>query len=132
MTMTSAAAPALSTPSSAEKYRLPIFVTENGLGAADQLVDGQVNDDYRIKYLADHVLTMKEAITDGVEMIGYCAWSFSDLLSWLNGYRKRYGFVYVDRDDDGPKELKRIPKASYYWYQKLIADNGADVQEKHD
>ncbi|MCH4057995.1 MAG: glycoside hydrolase family 1 protein [Lactobacillaceae bacterium] len=115
-----------------EKYRLPIFVTENGLGAADQLVDGQVNDDYRIKYLADHVLTMKEAITDGVEMIGYCAWSFSDLLSWLNGYRKRYGFVYVDRDDDGPKELKRIPKASYYWYQKLIADNGADVQEKHD
>jgi Beta-glucosidase/6-phospho-beta-glucosidase/beta-galactosidase len=67
-------------------------VTENGLGAADQLVDGQVNDDYRIKYLADHVKTMKEAITDGVEMIGYCAWSFSDLLSWLNGYRKTLWF----------------------------------------
>lgn len=110
-----------------EKYRLPLFVTENGLGAVDELVDGKVDDQYRIDYLAQHVKTMKEAITDGVEMIGYCAWSFSDILSWLNGYKKRYGFVYVNRDDDSQKDLKRIPKASYYWYQQLIAQNGAQI-----
>ncbi|MFD1430855.1 glycoside hydrolase family 1 protein [Lacticaseibacillus mingshuiensis] len=112
-----------------EKYRLPLFVTENGLGAVDQLANGEVDDQYRIDYLAAHLRTMKEAITDGVEMIGYCAWSFTDLLSWLNGYRKRYGFVYVDRDDDGPKQLRRIPKKSYYWYQQIIAQNGAQITE---
>ncbi|WP_225046596.1 glycoside hydrolase family 1 protein [Lacticaseibacillus kribbianus] len=111
-----------------EKYRLPLFVTENGLGALDKLEDGQVNDDYRIAYLEDHVRTMKEAVTDGVDLIGYCAWSFSDILSWLNGYRKRYGFVFVDRDDDGPKDLRRIPKKSFYWYHDLIQDNAAGIQ----
>ncbi|WP_461225291.1 glycoside hydrolase family 1 protein [Lacticaseibacillus suihuaensis] len=111
-----------------EKYRLPLFVTENGLGAKDELVDGQVNDDYRIAYLEDHVRTMKEAITDGVDLIGYCAWSFSDILSWLNGYRKRYGFVFVDRDDDSEKDLRRIPKKSFTWYHDLIQTNGAAIQ----
>lgn len=111
-----------------EKYELPLFVTENGLGAADQLVDGQVHDPYRVKYLTDHVRAMKAAITDGVDLIGYCAWSFSDILSWLNGYRKRYGFVYVDRDDDSQRTLARIPKDSYYWYQHLIATNGAEIE----
>ncbi|MFC6316108.1 glycoside hydrolase family 1 protein [Lapidilactobacillus achengensis] len=115
-----------------EKYRLPIFVTENGLGAVDQLVNGQIDDQYRIDYLQAHLLAMKEAITDGVAMIGYCAWSYTDLLSWLNGYRKRYGFVYIDRDDNGPKELKRIPKASYYWYQQIIAENGQQIGAQHD
>lgn len=110
-----------------EKYRLPMFVTENGLGARDELKDGQVNDDYRIQYLEAHVQTMKEAITDGVDLIGYCAWSFTDLLSWLNGYRKRYGFVYVDRDDDSERTMARIPKASYFWYQHLIATNGSEI-----
>lgn len=115
-----------------EKYQLPLFVTENGLGAKDELVDQHVDDPYRIDYLKQHLLAMKEAITDGVDVIGYCAWSFTDLLSWLNGYRKRYGFVYVDRDDDGLRTLKRIPKASYYWYQQVIANNGAEIQPKNE
>ena len=109
-----------------EKYRLPIMVTENGLGAKDQVKDGQVNDIYRISYLKDHVKAMKEAVTDGVDLMGYCAWSFTDLLSWLNGYSKRYGFVYVDQNDNENGTLNRIPKASYYWYQSLIKANGND------
>ncbi|RRK09201.1 glycoside hydrolase family 1 protein, partial [Lactiplantibacillus garii] len=97
-----------------EKYQLPIFVTENGLGAQDKLENGTVNDQYRIDYLQTHVAEMQRALTDGVELIGYCAWSFTDLLSWLNGYKKRYGFVYINRNDDSPKDLKRIPKKSFY------------------
>lgn len=110
-----------------EKYQLPLFVTENGLGAADQLEDGKVHDQYRINYLERHIRAMKAALTDGVDLIGYCAWSYSDILSWLNGYRKRYGFVYVDRDDDSQRTLNRIPKDSYYWYQHLIATNGDEI-----
>ena len=106
-----------------EKYQLPIFVTENGLGAYDKLEDGTVNDQYRIDYLQAHATEMQRAITDGVEIIGYCAWSFTDLLSWLNGYKKRYGFVYINRDDDSEKDLKRIPKKSFYWYQDFIRKN---------
>lgn len=109
-----------------ERYQLPLFVTENGLGALDTLENGTVDDQYRIDYLDAHVKSMQAAITDGVDMIGYCAWSFTDLLSWLNGYRKRYGFVYVDRDDDDAKSLARIPKRSFYWYQALIKRNGSD------
>lgn len=103
-----------------EKYQLPIFVTENGLGAQDELENGTVNDQYRIDYLQSHVTEMQRAMTDGVDVIGYCAWSFTDLLSWLNGYKKRYGFVYINRDDDSEKDLKRIPKKSFYWYQDFI------------
>lgn len=110
-----------------EKYGLPMFITENGLGARDELKDGKVDDDYRIDYLKKHVQAMQEAITDGCDVIGYCAWSFTDLLSWLNGYKKRYGFVYVDRDDDSQRTLDRIPKKSYYWYQHVIATNGEDL-----
>ncbi|MDE1549091.1 glycoside hydrolase family 1 protein [Jeotgalibaca caeni] len=112
------------------RYGLPIFVTENGLGAIDQLEeDGSIQDDVRIAYLEKHVLEMKKAITDGVEMIGYCAWSFTDLLSWLNGYKKRYGFVYVNRDEESEKDLKRIPKKSFYWYQELMKQNGANIMD---
>ena len=107
-----------------EKYQLPIIITENGLGAKDIVQDGKVNDQYRIKYLADHIMAMKEAISDGVDLIGYCAWSFTDLLSWLNGYSKRYGFVYIDQDDTQNGTLKRIPKKSYSWYQQIILTNG--------
>lgn len=104
-----------------EKYQLPIMVTENGLGAQDQLEDGKVvNDQYRIDYLQAHITEMQRALTDGVELLGYCAWSFTDLLSWLNGYKKRYGFVYIDRDDDSQRDLARIPKKSFYWYQDFI------------
>lgn len=107
-----------------EKYQLPIMVTENGLGAHDKLEDNNViNDQYRIDYLQTHITEMQRALTDGVNLLGYCAWSFTDLLSWLNGYKKRYGFVYVDRDDNGPKNLTRIPKKSFYWYRDFIQRN---------
>lgn len=113
------------------EYDLPVFVTENGLGAFDELIDGQViHDPYRIDYLKKHLLEMQKAITDGVEVIGYCAWSFTDLLSWLNGYKKRYGFVYVDRNNQEEKELARIPKDSFYWYKKVIETNGTSLQEE--
>ncbi|MGX7350736.1 glycoside hydrolase family 1 protein [Enterococcus canis] len=112
------------------RYDLPIFITENGLGAADLLTpDKHIHDSYRIAYLEEHLLELEKAITDGVEIIGYCAWSFTDLLSWLNGYKKRYGFVYVDRDEHDEKNLARIPKDSFYWYQKIIATNGELLQE---
>ncbi|WP_162012685.1 glycoside hydrolase family 1 protein [Streptococcus sp. S784/96/1] len=111
------------------KYDLPVFVTENGLGAIDELTeDGQIIDDYRIVYLENHLLEMRKAITDGVEVIGYCTWSFTDLLSWLNGYKKRYGFVYVNRDELDEKDLARIPKKSFYWYKDVIATNGSMIE----
>jgi len=109
-------------------YDLPIFITENGLGAIDQLTeDKQIHDPYRITYLQEHLVELQKAITDGVELIGYCAWSFTDLLSWLNGYQKRYGFVYVDRDNQNERQLARIPKDSFYWYQEVIRTNGASL-----
>ncbi|MER2004637.1 MAG: glycoside hydrolase family 1 protein [Enterococcus casseliflavus] len=109
-------------------YDLPIFITENGLGAIDQLTeDKQIHDPYRITYLQEHLVELQKAITDGVELIGYCAWSFTDLLSWLNGYKKRYGFVYVDRDNQSERQLARIPKDSFYWYQEVIRTNGASL-----
>ncbi|MCH8625472.1 glycoside hydrolase family 1 protein [Lactiplantibacillus plantarum] len=107
-----------------EKYQLPIMVTENGLGAKDKLENGKViNDQYRIDYLQTHITEMQRALTDGVDLLGYCAWSFTDLLSWLNGYKKRYGFVYINRDDDNQLDLARIPKRSFYWYRDLIQRN---------
>lgn len=114
------------------RYDLPIFITENGLGAIDELTEERtIEDDYRIDYLKEHILEMQKAITDGVPIIGYCAWSFTDLLSWLNGYKKRYGFVYVDRDNEDEKELERIPKKSFYWYKDLIQTNGKNLTEKY-
>lgn len=112
------------------RYDLPLFITENGLGAVDELTaDGTIHDPYRIDYLRAHLLELQKAVTDGVEILGYCAWSFTDLLSWLNGYKKRYGFVYVDRDEQEERQLTRIKKDSFYWYQKVIATNGASLTE---
>lgn len=109
------------------RYDLPILITENGLGAYDDLEeDGSVHDEYRIDYLRSHVEAIQEAISDGVEVIGYCTWSYTDLLSWLNGYQKRYGFVYVDREELDEKELKRYKKDSYFWYKKVIETNGEE------
>lgn len=109
----------------ATRYQLPVLITENGLGEFDQLEEGKiVNDDYRIDYLKSHIQAIQDAISDGVEVLGYCAWSFTDLLSWLNGYQKRYGFVYVDREEDDEKDLERIKKKSYYWYKEVIKSNG--------
>lgn len=111
------------------RYDLPLFVTENGLGAKDVVTDeGTIEDDYRIDYLNQHITEMKKAMMDGVEVIGYCAWSFTDLLSWLNGYKKRYGFVYVDRTEQDEKDMKRLPKKSYYWYKDLITVNGENIK----
>ncbi|WP_080876102.1 glycoside hydrolase family 1 protein [Oceanobacillus timonensis] len=110
-----------------EKYRLPMIITENGLGTGDQLTeDGKIHDDYRIDYLKDHIAACNDAIADGVELFGYSPWSFTDLLSSRQGFAKRYGLVYIDRDDFDLKELRRIRKDSFYWYQDVIKNNGLD------
>lgn len=98
-----------------------MIITENGLGTGDQLTeDGKVHDDYRIEYLEGHIAACNEAIADGVELFGYCPWSVMDLLSSRQGFMKRYGFIYVDRDDFDVKELRRIKKDSFFWYQDVI------------
>lgn len=107
------------------RYHLPIIITENGLGVPDELTeDGCIHDSYRIDYLRQHIHACAQAIEDGVEVFGYSPWSFMDLLSSHQGFRKRYGFVYVDRTDFELKQLKRIKKDSFDWYQQVIASNG--------
>lgn len=110
------------------RYNKPLMITENDLGAFDELTeDKKIHDDYRIAYLRDHIAAMERAIDYGVEVLAYCPWSALDLLSTSNGVKKRYGFIYVDRTDDDPKECARIRKDSFYWYQKVIQSNGADL-----
>lgn len=111
------------------RYHLPMLITENGLGARDTLnADGTVEDDYRIDYLRAHVSAMQEAVDTGVSVIGYSPWSAIDLVSTHEGFRKRYGFIYVDRDDeDASRDLTRYRKKSFFWYQRVIATNGADL-----
>lgn len=112
----------------ASRYALPILITENGLGEFDTLTgDQRVHDDYRIDYLRRHIEACRDAISDGVQLLGYCAWSFTDILSWLNGYQKRYGFVYVNRDERDPRDLRRVRKDSFYWYRRVIASGGEGV-----
>ena len=112
------------------RYNKPLMITENGLGAYDTLTeDGRVHDDARIDYIKKHLRAMYRAIDAGVEVISYNPWSAIDLLSTSNGYKKRYGLIYVDCTDDDVKDLKRYPKDSYYWYQKVIATNGASIWE---
>ncbi|MGM0924028.1 MAG: glycoside hydrolase family 1 protein [Bacillota bacterium] len=107
------------------RYDLPILISENGLGEYDKLEENDVvNDDYRIEYVRSHVKAMQEAISDGVDLIGYCVWSFTDLLSWLNGFQKRYGFVFVNQHEEGDHDLRRIKKKSFYWYKEVIETNG--------
>ncbi len=103
-----------------DKYRLPIMISENGLGQGDTLVDGEVDDQYRIDYLQLHIDQMQLAISDGVDIFSYCPWAALDLVSTHQGYGKRYGFIYIDREEFDLKELARIPKKSFYWYQDLI------------
>ena len=110
------------------RYHLPMIVTENGLGAYDRLEeDGSVHDDYRIDYLREHIRQMRLAITDGCEVFGYSPWSAIDLVSTHEGVVKRYGFIYVNRDEFDLKDLKRYRKDSFYWYKKVIASNGEDL-----
>lgn len=111
------------------RYQLPLMVVENGLGAQDCLEEDQtVHDPYRIAYLKAHILSMKQAVADGVDLIGYTPWGCIDLISAGTGERrKRYGFVYVDADDDGNGTFDRYRKDSFYWYQKVIASNGEEL-----
>ena len=111
------------------RYRKPIMIVENGLGAVDLLEEGNVvHDDYRIKYIKAHIKTMKEAIEDGVDLIAYTAWGCIDLVSASTGeMKKRYGFIYVDKNDDGSGSLNRYKKDSFYWYKKCIESNGEDL-----
>ncbi|WP_321972297.1 glycoside hydrolase family 1 protein [Paratractidigestivibacter sp.] len=112
----------------AGRYGLPILITENGLGAKDVLeTDGIVHDPYRIDYLRRHFEQAQLAITDGVDLIGYCPWSFMDLVSTHQGYGKRYGFVYIDRGEEELGSLARIPKDSFRWYKGVIRSNGAEM-----
>ena len=110
----------------ASRYRIPMMMTENGLGEFDTLTpDGHVHDAGRVAYLKSHLEQCRLAIDEGVELFGYCAWSFTDVLSWLNGYQKRYGFVYIDRDETDARALRRVRKDSFAWYQRVIATNGS-------
>ena len=111
------------------RYNLPIIISENGLGAFDKKEeDGSVHDPYRIAFLKAHIEELKLAMEQGCEVIAYCTWSFTDLLSWLNGYQKRYGFVYVDREEEEEgATLNRYKKDSYYWYKEVIASNGENL-----
>jgi 6-phospho-beta-glucosidase len=115
------------------KYGLPIMITENGLGAVDQVeADGQIHDNYRIDYLQQHIQQLIQAVEeDQVECIGYLMWGPIDLVSATTGeMKKRYGFIYVDKQDDGTGTLARSRKDSFYWYQKLIETNGAIAKNK--
>ncbi|MBM7602840.1 6-phospho-beta-glucosidase [Metabacillus crassostreae] len=109
-----------------DRYQLPLFVVENGLGAYDKVEeDGSINDDYRIDYLRSHIKAMGEAIEDGVDLMGYTSWGCIDVVSASTGeFSKRYGFIYVDKQDDGSGTLDRKKKKSFDWYKEVIASNG--------
>lgn len=112
-----------------DRYQKPLFIVENGLGARDILINDTVEDDYRIDYLRRHIEAMKSAINeDGVEVLGYTTWGCIDLVSASTGeMSKRYGFIYVDKENDGSGTLKRFKKKSFAWYKKVIASNGGDL-----
>lgn len=116
-----------------DRYQLPLFIVENGLGAKDVLVDGPngektVEDDYRIKYMNDHLAQVGEALLDGVDIMGYTSWGCIDLVSASTAQMsKRYGFIYVDRNDDGSGTLDRYKKKSFSWYKDVIATNGGNL-----
>lgn len=114
-----------------DRYQKPMFIVENGLGAYDKVdKDGYVEDDYRIDYLREHIKNMKDAVEiDGVDLLGFTTWGPIDLVSAGTGeMTKRYGFIYVDRDDFGNGTLKRSRKKSFYWYKKVIESNGEDLE----
>ena len=119
-----------------DRYQIPLFIVENGLGAVDQLVTDElgnktVNDDYRIDYLREHLLQVEEAIKDGVEVMGYTTWGCIDVVSATTAeLKKRYGFIYVDRNDDGTGTLNRYKKKSFDWYKEVIKTNGESLNKK--
>ncbi|VTS45448.1 6-phospho-beta-glucosidase [Streptococcus anginosus] len=115
-----------------DRYQVPLFIVENGLGALDKVeADGSIHDSYRIDYLKAHIEQMYEAIEDGVELMGYTLWGCIDLVSASTSeMSKRYGFIYVDADDEGNGSYDRSRKDSFFWYQKVIETNGAAALEE--
>lgn len=119
-----------------DRYQIPLFIVENGLGAVDELVEGPdgqmtVIDDYRIKFLNDHLVQVEKAIHDGVELMGYTSWGCIDLVSASTAQmKKRYGFIYVDRNDDGSGTLSRYKKKSFDWYKEVIRTNGDSLDKE--
>lgn len=116
-----------------DRYQKPLFIVENGLGARDELIEKDgvrtAEDDYRIEYMREHLLQVEEAIEDGVEVLGYTSWGCIDLVSASTAQMsKRYGFIYVDRNDDGSGTMARYRKKSFYWYRDVIASNGASLK----
>ncbi|MGL5435818.1 MAG: glycoside hydrolase family 1 protein [Lachnospiraceae bacterium] len=109
-----------------ERFNKPLFIVENGLGAPDEMISGQmIEDDYRIEYLSRHLEQVKLALSDGIDLMGYLTWAPIDVISASEGLMaKRYGFIYVDRDDEGNGTFERKVKKSFYWYQKVIQTNG--------
>ena len=115
-----------------DRWQKPLFIVENGLGARDELVEvnGEltVEDDYRIDYLRQHLHAVREAIEDGVNVLGYTTWGCIDMISASTAQMsKRYGFIYVDRNDDGTGTLARYRKKSFHWYREVITSNGAEL-----
>lgn len=113
-----------------DRYHIPLMIVENGLGLIDTVEeDGSVHDTERIEYLRDHIAAMRKAVENGVDLIGYTTWGPIDLVSAGTGeMRKRYGFIYVDKHDDGSGTMKRSRKDSFFWYKKVIASNGEDLE----
>lgn len=109
-----------------DRYQVPLLIAENGFGMYDKVeANDEINDDYRIAYLRAHLIELKEAIKDGVEIIAYCAWGPIDIVSCSSAeMEKRYGFIYVDIDNLGKGTGKRLKKKSFNWYQQVIATNG--------
>ncbi len=114
-----------------DRYRIPLFIVENGIGSRDTVeADGSIHDPYRVDYFRRHFKEMEKAIDAGVELMGYTSWAPIDLVSASTSQMsKRYGFIYVDEDDLGNGTLKRTRKDSFYWYKKVIATNGADMDD---
>lgn len=113
-----------------ERYSKPLFIVENGFGAVDNVEqDGSINDDYRIAYLQSHISEMKKAVVeDGVNLMGYTPWGCIDCVSFTTGeYKKRYGFIYVNKHDDGTGDMSRSKKKSFHWYKEVISSNGEVV-----
>ncbi|MEC2039483.1 6-phospho-beta-glucosidase BglA [Bacillus altitudinis] len=113
-----------------DRYQIPLFIVENGFGAIDQVEeDGSIHDPERIQYLASHIQALKKAVEyDGVDLIGYTPWGIIDIVSFTTGeMKKRYGMIYVDRDNEGNGSMNRLKKDSFTWYQNVIATNGEEV-----
>ncbi len=112
-----------------DRYHLPLLITENGFGNKEVWPEeGILQDDDRIEYLSRHISNVREAMNVGVEFLGFCAWSVIDIISGHSGFSKRYGFVYVNRDEHDLKDLARRKKKSFYWYQKVIETNGKNIK----